>query len=113
MFERDLHGALVSVVIPCFNEEAVIQATYCRLVEVLGSLLEIEFKLILVDDGSSDRTPAILRNLQSADSRVKVVLFSRNFGHQIAVTAGIEHASGEAVVLTPVLPHVILLPVAS
>lgn len=99
MSERDLHGALVSVVIPCFNEEAVIQATYRRLVEVLGSLLDIEFEFILVDDGSRDRTPAILRNLQAADSRVRAVLFARNFGHQIAVTAGIEHASGDAVVL--------------
>lgn len=99
MSERDLRGTLVSVVIPCFNEEAAIQATYRRLVEVLGSPLDIGFEFIFVDDGSLDRTPAILRNLQAADSRVRAVLFSRNFGHQIAVTAGIEHASGDAVVL--------------
>lgn len=99
MSEGDLCGTLVSVVIPCFNEEAVIQATYRRMVEVLGSLLDIEFELVFVDDGSRDRTPAILRSLQAADPRVRTVLFSRNFGHQIAVTAGIEHASGDAVVL--------------
>ena len=99
MNERDLHGAMVSVVIPCFNEESVIQATYRRLVEVLGSLLEVEFEFLFVDDGSRDRTPSILRDLQAADSRVRAVLFSRNFGHQVAVTAGIEHASGDAVVL--------------
>ena len=99
MSERDSRRALVSVVIPCFNEEDVIHATYRRLVEVLGSLVDVEFEFIFVDDGSCDRTPAILRNVQAADSRVRAVLFSRNFGHQIAVTAGIEHAVGDAVVL--------------
>lgn len=99
MSERDSRRALVSVVIPCFNEEEVIHATYRRLVEVLGSLLDVEFEFIFVDDGSRDRTPAILRNVQAADPRVRAVLFSRNFGHQIAVTAGIEHAAGDAVVL--------------
>lgn len=99
MNEMDSTGSLVSVVVPCFNEEAVIHATYRRLVEVLGSLTDINVELVFVDDGSSDRTSAILRSIQSVDPRVRAVLFSRNFGHQIAVTAGIEHASGDAVVL--------------
>ena len=85
--------------IPCLNEEAVIHATYRRLVEVLSSCLDVEFEFVFIDDGNRDRTPTILRNLQAADRRVRAVLFSRNFGHQIAVTAGIEHAAGDAVVL--------------
>jgi polyisoprenyl-phosphate glycosyltransferase len=99
MSEQDLDGSLVSIVIPCFNEEAVIHATYRRLAEVLGSLSNVEFEFVFVDDGSSDRTAAILRNIQFSDPRVRAVLFSRNFGHQVAATAGIEHASGDAVVL--------------
>jgi glycosyltransferase involved in cell wall biosynthesis len=99
MCERDLRGALVSIVIPCFNEEAVIQMTFHRLVESLASLMHLTFEVILIDDGSQDRTSTILRNLQVTDPRVRVILFSRNFGHQIAVTAGIEHASGDAVVI--------------
>jgi len=95
----DSRRSLISVVIPCFNEEAVIQTTYRRLLEVLGLLSDTEFEFVFVDDGSRDRTAAILRGLQSSDTRVRAVLFSRNFGHQIAVTAGIEHASGDAVVL--------------
>lgn len=99
MDDNVTRGTLVSVVVPCFNEEAVIQATYRRLVEVLGALSDIEFELVFVDDGSRDRTPALLRGFQSSDSRVRAVLFSRNFGHQMAVTAGVEHTSGDAVVL--------------
>jgi glycosyltransferase involved in cell wall biosynthesis len=91
--------AAISVVVPCFNEEEVIQATYQRLVEVLGALPDIDFELVFVDDGSRDRTALLLRGFQSADPRVRAVLFSRNFGHQMAVTAGIEHTSGDAVVL--------------
>lgn len=99
MSERNLRGALISVVIPCFNEEAVIQATYRRLTGILGAMAETQLEFVFIDDGSRDRTPALLRGLQDADPRVRVVFFSRNFGHQIAVTAGIEHASGDAVVL--------------
>ena len=99
MGEKDSRRALVSVVVPCFNEEAVIQATFQQLVTVLGAIPDTEFEFVFVDDGSRDRTPAILRSLQAADPRVRAVLFSRNFGHQIAVTAGVEHTTGDAVVL--------------
>jgi len=89
----------LSVVIPCFNEEEVIGAAHQRLVQALEQLTSVEFELIFVDDGSKDRTLEILRSIQSADRRVRVVGFSRNFGHQMAVTAGLEHATGDAVVL--------------
>jgi dolichol-phosphate mannosyltransferase len=91
--------ALVSVVVPCFNEEEVIQETFRHLVESLEKLPRAEFELVFVDDGSRDRTLEILRELQAAEQRVRVVAFSRNFGHQVAVTAGLEHATGDAVVL--------------
>jgi len=86
---------LVSVVVPCMNEEAVIRETCGRLISVLAHA-EFGFELIFVDDGSKDRTPEILRELQMADARIRVVRLSRNFGHQVAITAGLEHAAGDA-----------------
>ena len=90
---------LLSVVVPCFNEEAVLRETHRRLTSVLESLQGLDYELVYVDDGSRDRTPLLLQQLQASDRRVRVVQFSRNFGHQIAVTAGVEHAAGDAVVL--------------
>ena len=90
---------LLSVVIPCYNEEAVLLRTHARLSEVLSELADLDVEILYIDDGSRDRTPALLHRLQLADDRVRVLRFSRNFGHQIAVTAGVEHAAGDAVVL--------------
>ncbi len=90
---------LLTAVVPCFNEEAAIQETHRRLVHVLAELDGLDYEIVYVDDGSRDRTPLLLQQLQASDRRVRVVQFSRNFGHQIAVTAGVEHAAGEAVVL--------------
>lgn len=90
---------LVSVVVPCYNEEQVIRETHARLVGVLEQLEPLRFEIIYVDDGSRDQTPLILGHLQSDDERVRVIRLSRNFGHQIAVTAGLEHALGDALVL--------------
>ena len=89
---------LLSVVVPCFNEEAVLRETNRCVVSALQKA-PIGFEIIYVDDGSSDTTPELLRELQAQDSRVRVVRFSRNFGHQVAITAGLEHASGDAVVI--------------
>jgi polyisoprenyl-phosphate glycosyltransferase len=91
-------GFLLSVVVPCMNEEAVLRTTHQRLISVLEQA-PLSFELVYVDDGSTDSTPNILRDLQSQDTRVRVVRFSRNFGHQIAITAGVEHASGDAVAI--------------
>lgn len=92
------HG-LVSIVVPCFNEEAVIQTTHRRLTEALERIPKLDLELVYVDDGSRDRTLEKLREIQRIDRRVRVLAFSRNFGHQVAVTAGLEHATGDAVVL--------------
>jgi polyisoprenyl-phosphate glycosyltransferase len=90
---------LLSVVVPAYNEEAVLPATHRRLRAALAGLDDVESEIIYVDDGSRDGTPRILRALQQDDSSVRVIRFSRNFGHQMAVTAGLEHARGDAVVL--------------
>lgn len=90
---------LLSVVVPCYNEEAVIQETHARLSGVLATLDAMDYEIVYVDDGSRDRTAGLLQQIQAGDAHVRVVQFSRNFGHQIAVTAGVEHAAGDAVVL--------------
>ncbi len=89
---------VLSVVAPCFNEEGVLHELYRRISAVLDGAGE-SWELVLVNDGSRDRTPEIMRELRAADPRVKVVDFARNFGHQIAVTAGMNYAQGDSVVL--------------
>jgi dolichol-phosphate mannosyltransferase len=90
--------ALLSVVVPCFNEQDVLRETHRRLSAALDAL-SIDYEIVYVDDGSQDDTPEILRSIQSKDEHVRVVRFSRNFGHQVAVTAGMDHAAGDAIVL--------------
>ena len=90
---------LLSVIVPCFNEQDVVAEAHKRLSVVLGAAASGGYELIYVDDGSQDDTAAILRTLQSTDRRVRVITLSRNFGHQVAVTAGLEHAAGDAIAL--------------
>src|SRR5436190_18552556 len=87
---------LLSVVAPMYNEEGTAEELYSR---VVGALEGIPFELLLVDDFSTDATPEILDRLAANDPRVKVLYLSRNFGHQAALTAGLEHAAGDAVVM--------------
>ena len=90
---------LLSVVVPCYNEQAVLRATHERLTSVLAGMSTLDYELIFVNDGSRDDTQLILAQLQLVDPHVRVLLLSRNFGHQIAVTAGLEEATGDAVVI--------------
>jgi glycosyltransferase involved in cell wall biosynthesis len=91
---------LVSIVIPCHNEMAVLPETLRRLAEVADRLKsEAEFEFIFVDDGSRDDTARLLHELAGADDRVRGLRLSRNFGQQIATTAGLENATGDAVVV--------------
>ena len=93
---------LLSVVVPCYNEEPVLRETHRSLTGVLTELEKLEgltFEIVYVDDGSRDQTAKILAELQASDERVRVLRLSRNFGHQIAVTAGLENAAGDAVVI--------------
>ncbi|MFO0317844.1 MAG: glycosyltransferase family 2 protein [Hyphomonadaceae bacterium] len=92
----------MSVVVPCFNEEAVIGLSHARLKAVLESLLTTErmdYEIIYVDDGSRDLTATKLTDLAAHDAHVRVVMLSRNFGHQPAVTAGLDIANGDCVVI--------------
>ena len=88
----------LSIVIPVYNEQDVLPTLFARLDRVLESL-GTPCEVVLVDDGSRDRSPALLREKQAADPRVVVVALSRNFGHQAALSAGLRAASGDAVVL--------------
>jgi polyisoprenyl-phosphate glycosyltransferase len=87
---------LVSVVTPMLDEEGTVRAFVERVVAALGS---VPWELVVVDDGSTDATREILAELAAADERVKVIELSRNFGHQTALTAGLDHARGDAVVM--------------
>jgi dolichol-phosphate mannosyltransferase len=91
---RDL--GLLSVVTPMHDEQDNARALYER---VVATLEGFDWELVITDDGSRDRTPEILEELATADPRVKVVSLSRNFGHQPALTAGLEHARGDVVVM--------------
>lgn len=88
---------LLSVVIPCFNEELVLRATHERLSHAVASIEGFEYELIFVDDGSRDQTFEILAELQTHDPHMRALKLSRNFGHQIAVTAGLEVATGDVI----------------
>jgi polyisoprenyl-phosphate glycosyltransferase len=88
----------ISVVVPAYNEELVINETHKRLKDALSSIAA-DYEIIYVNDGSRDKTIEILKEIGAKDSHVRILNFSRNFGHQVAVTAGIQHATGDAVVL--------------
>jgi dolichol-phosphate mannosyltransferase len=89
---------LISIIVPMYYEEAVAEECYKRLKTVMDKST-YAYELIFVNDGSKDQTLTILKNLSAEDKSVKIINFSRNFGHQIAVTAGINHAKGNAVVI--------------
>jgi polyisoprenyl-phosphate glycosyltransferase len=92
-------AALLSIVIPCYNEEEVIGVTVDRLQKVCDTLPAAAAEMIFVDDGSRDHTLALLKDHAARDARIRIITFARNFGHQIAVTAGIDATRGDAVVL--------------
>jgi glycosyltransferase involved in cell wall biosynthesis len=91
-------NTLISVVVPAYNEEAVIEEFHRRLIAVADAQ-GLPVEIVYVDDGSTDRTCALMAAIASADSRVSVVELSRNFGKEIALTAGLDHAAGDAVIV--------------
>ena len=88
----------ISVVVPCFNEDVVLPETTRRLTASMEGIGR-SFEIVYVDDGSKDHTASVLTELHASDPRIRVVRLSRNFGHQIAISAGLEYARGAAVVL--------------
>jgi len=91
---------LLSIIVPIYSEENVINEFYSRIKLALSSLeRKINYEIIFVNDGSKDRSLDLLKCLNSKDGSVKIINFSRNFGHQIAITAGLDYANGDAVVI--------------
>jgi len=84
---------------PCYNEAAGIRASHAELRRVLGTLPDLDQRIVLVDDGSADETLRVLNEIAAADPRVRVYSLSRNFGHQVALTAGCDVARGDVFVL--------------
>jgi glycosyltransferase involved in cell wall biosynthesis len=93
------HSPIISVIVPCYNEEEVLLHCHSRLMRVFEATPDDEFELVYVNDGSSDRTEEILRYLNRTFHQTRVVMLSRNFGHQAAVTAGLRAANGQCVVV--------------
>ncbi|MDH3944331.1 MAG: glycosyltransferase family 2 protein, partial [Anaerolineae bacterium] len=89
---------VISIIAPIWNESESIPELYRRISEVMTSA-SLSWELILVDDGSTDNSTDQIKALSEKDPRVRPVIFARNFGHQIAVTAGLDHSRGQAVVI--------------
>ena len=89
----------ISVVIPMYYEEEVANECYERMSSVLKSIPNYEYEIIFVNDGSKDKTLEILEGIAEKDKNIKVISFSRNFGHQCAVTAGLRYVTGDAIVI--------------
>jgi dolichol-phosphate mannosyltransferase len=89
-------GTLVSIVIPCFNEEEVLSLLYTRLTAV-AEQLGARYEVVLIDDGSTDRTWELLAGFHHRDPRWKLLRLARNFGHQVALWAGLKHATGDVI----------------
>jgi polyisoprenyl-phosphate glycosyltransferase len=87
----------ISIVVPVYNEQDNIDNFYNEVVKHMEQMSYC-FELIFVDDGSSDATPLILERLATADKRVRALIMARNFGHQVALTCGLDHAKGDAVI---------------
>ncbi len=87
-----------SIIIPMYNEEATIEKTYLRLKKVMNEIGST-YELLFINDGSQDRSGEIVKDFSTWDKTIQVIELSRNFGHQIAITAGMDYASGDAIVV--------------
>ena len=87
-----------SIIAPIFNETESLHELQRRITEVMDSAGE-DWELVLVDDGSTDGSTEMIRELATNDSHIRPVIFARNFGHQIAVTAGMDYSRGDAVII--------------
>lgn len=89
----------ISVVIPMYYEEKVVDECFKRVKESLEKIENYDYEIIFIDDGSKDKTLEILENIARQEPKVKIISFSRNFGHQAAVTAGLKYVTGDAIVI--------------
>jgi len=90
--------AEITIIIPCYQEETVVQTCYDRVKKIMLET-PYRYRLIFIDDGSTDNTPVLLESIAAADPHVRVIHLARNFGHQIAITAGLDAAKGDAVII--------------
>ena len=101
----------VSILIPCYNEEASLPALYEALQELMASNGQYEWEVLMVNDGSRDRTIDVIRELRAKDSRICYIDLSRNFGKENAMLAGFDHVTGDCMVIMDAdlqhPPHVI------
>ena len=88
----------ITIIIPAYNEEETLEKLYDRLSKVVNGITNYEFEMLFINDGSKDRTKEILKELREKDNRVSYVNFSRNFGKETAMMAGMDYAKGDAVV---------------
>lgn len=89
----------ISIVIPMYNEEEVVKTSYLKIKKVIEELEQYDYEIICIDDGSIDKTLVLLQEIAQENEKVKILSFSRNFGHQAAVTAGIQYVTGDAVII--------------
>lgn len=85
----------ISIIVPCFNEETVLPAYYEQMVKIMDDMSNVKFEIWFVDDGSSDQTLKLMKELHNRDERCKYISFSRNFGKEAAILAGLRHATGD------------------
>ena len=90
---------IITIIIPCFNEESGIEILYNSLKSMINSMPKYNFQLLLIDDGSNDKTLYLIKNLHSKDKMVSYLSLSRNFGKENAMLAGLDYAEGDAVIL--------------
>jgi len=88
------NSTYISIIVPCYNEEQVINETYKQLTEQI-KVIGKPYEIVFINDGSKDSTMDILKDIAKTDERVKIIDFSRNFGHQCAVSAGLKYCTGE------------------
>lgn len=89
---------LISIVVPCYNEEKTVPYFYAEITKITKEMPKLEFEFLFIDDGSNDKTMDILKKYNLKDRRVKYISFSRNFGKEAALYAGLEHSKGDYVV---------------
>ena len=91
--------ALISIIVPCYNESEALPLFMKEMYRVMDTMKENDFEIILVNDGSKDNTKEVMLDLAKRDERVKYILFSRNFGKEAAIFAGLQHATGDYVAM--------------
>ena len=89
----------ISIIVPCYNEEEVIKDFYTEVARVFEELKNYKYELVFVNDGSNDKTLEILKKLKKTDRDIKIISFSRNFGKESAIYAGLENSKGDLVVV--------------